>query len=131
MASPDQIETFITAYRQSGLDSAIDAVSTRRLPAPACSPFLRRVCEKLDVTPAQLLYGGRSKRLAEIRHIAMWVCREATGVSYPQIGKAFGGMDHSSVIHGVQRVQKTPRLLEEGRNILEAIPYLVKGGPTR
>ena len=123
MASTEQLETFAHVLRERGLDAAIDAVSHRRPPAQACSPFLRRVCEILDVTPQQLIHGGRSKSLSDARHIAMWVCRQAIGVSYPDIGKALGGMDHSSVIHGVRRVEKTPRLLERAQAIKVQIPW--------
>jgi chromosomal replication initiator protein len=122
MASSEQLETFTYVYREHGLDAAIDSVSHRQPPAPACSPFLRRVCEALEVTPQQLLHGGRCKSLANARHIAMWVCREATGASYPEIGKALGGMHHTSVMHGVRRVESTPRLLEQARAILARTP---------
>ena len=128
MASPDQLEIFTAVFNDQGLSAAIDAVAAHRPPpppAPACSSFLRRVCVALEVEPKQMLYGGRTKRLADVRHIAMWVCREYLGASYPEIGKALGGMDHSSIIHGVRRVDKTPRLLEQGEKIISAI----QGGP--
>jgi hypothetical protein len=122
MASPEELETFTALFREQGLDAAIDSVARRQPPAPACAPFLRRVCEALEVTPQQLLYGGRCKSLANARHIAMWVCREATGASYPEIGKALGGMDHTSVMHGVRRVDKAPRLFEQALAILDRTP---------
>jgi chromosomal replication initiator protein len=68
-----------------------------------------------------MLYGGRTKRLADLRHIAMWVCRDYLVASYPEIGKAFGGMDHSSVIHGVRRVDKTPSLREQAEKVIATI----------
>jgi chromosomal replication initiation ATPase DnaA len=48
----------------------------------------------------------------------MWVARDATGASYPSIGEAMGGMHHTSVLHGVRRVEATPRLLAQARDIL-------------
>ena len=109
-------------YAATGdLSAAIDSVASRNPPARACSPFLRQVCECLGVTPAQLLRGGRAPRFADARHVAAWVCREATGASYPEIGKSLGGFHHTSVLHGVRRVERTPELLAKAREILAAV----------
>jgi chromosomal replication initiator protein len=35
--------------------------------------------------------------------IAMYLCREALGASYPEIGRAFGGRDHSTAVHACKR----------------------------
>ena len=105
MATDNQIETFSFVYRETGdLGAAIDAVTSRRPPARACSPFLRMVCECLDVSPARLLSADRSAGIAADRHVAMWVVRQATGASYPELGLAMGGKHHTSVMHAIGRV---------------------------
>jgi hypothetical protein len=123
LASQEQIEVFTAFFRDQGLSAAIDAVASYRppQPTPACSSFLRRVCAEMDVDPKQIIHGGRTKQLADLRHVAMWVCRAALGASYPEIGKALGGMDHTSVIHGVQRVEKTPRLRTQAEAVMGRI----------
>ena len=126
MARPDEIETFTQVFRERGLDAAIDSVARRQPPAASCSSLLRRVCEALEVTPKQLMHGGRGKQLSGLRAIAMWVCREATGASYPEIGKAMGGFHHTTVLHAVRRVDRTPVLLERGRSILAGSPWVVR-----
>jgi chromosomal replication initiator protein len=56
------------------------------------------------------------KRTAEIayaRHIAMYLCRQLTEASLPQIGDRFGGRDHSTVLHAVNKID---RLLKDGHD---------------
>jgi len=48
----------------------------------------------------------RSARVALQRQIVMYIMREETGASLPQIGQALGGRDHTTVIHGCERVAR-------------------------
>lgn len=36
----------------------------------------------------------------------MYVCRQKLGLSYPELGRAFGGRDHSTVIHAIKKIKK-------------------------
>ena len=47
---------------------------------------------------------SRKQPLARQRQIAMYVCREHTGLSLPKIGAAFGGRDHTTVMHAVDKI---------------------------
>ena len=55
----------------------------------------------------------RRQEVVEPRHIAMHLAREMTGGSYTQIGKLFGGRDHSTVHHACSKISDR-RLLEPG-----------------
>ena len=46
------------------------------------------------------------------------------GASYPAIGQALGGLNHTTVMAGVKKVNANPQLLEEARSILEMIRHL-------
>jgi chromosomal replication initiator protein len=48
----------------------------------------------------------RSKTLVHPRQIAMYLCRELTDASYPEIGRHFGGKDHTTIIHACRQVTK-------------------------
>ena len=48
----------------------------------------------------------RTRNLAMPRQIAMYLCRELTGNSLPQIGNSFGGRDHTTVIHACDKIGK-------------------------
>ena len=47
----------------------------------------------------------RSINIARPRQIAMFLCKDLTTFSYPEIGKAFGGKDHSTAIHAVKKIE--------------------------
>ena len=56
------------------------------------------------VTIAQLSSSDRSHMVVEARQIAMYLCRELTDLSLPKIGAAFGGRDHTTVMHANKKI---------------------------
>ncbi len=54
---------------------------------------------------AELLGPSRRQPLARFRQIAMYLCREYTGLSLPKIGAEFGGRDHTTVMHAVEKIK--------------------------
>ncbi|MDD3114882.1 MAG: helix-turn-helix domain-containing protein, partial [Anaerovibrio sp.] len=48
----------------------------------------------------------RTKNLAVPRQIAMYLCRELTDTSLPQIGEFFGGRDHTTVLHAYNKIAR-------------------------
>ena len=54
----------------------------------------------------------RSINIARPRQIAMYLCKELTSYSYPEIGKAFGGKDHTTVIHAVKKLSQCLKLIK-------------------
>lgn len=65
-----------------------------------------RVAEAFGIEPYVVMGRGRRASVVWPRHTALWVVRECfPGLSYPMIGKLFGGRDHSSVIYGVDKVK--------------------------
>lgn len=59
-----------------------------------------------DVSVADICSPSRSRPLVNARQIAMYLCRELTDLSLPEIGKRFGGRDHSTVIFAVNKVKQ-------------------------
>ena len=55
----------------------------------------------------------RSINIARPRQIAMFLCKSLTTFSYPEIGKAFGGKDHTTVMHAVKKIEKL--LIDDNR----------------
>ncbi len=66
----------------------------------------KAVMEYYSLRPNDLKSKNRSRNLVIPRQLAMYLCREITDDSLPQIGKAFGGRDHSTVLHSHQKVKK-------------------------
>src|SRR5574341_617967 len=64
------------------------------------------VSARFHVKIADLKSRRRSKTLVHPRQIAMYLCRELTDASYPEIGRHFGGKDHTTIIHACRQVTK-------------------------
>ena len=55
---------------------------------------------------ADLKGNSRSRALVNARQVAMYLCRELTDLSLPRIGQAFGGRDHTTVMHANKKIRK-------------------------
>jgi chromosomal replication initiator protein len=82
-------------------------------------------CEAYGIGRDELLSGGRSPRVVWPRHVAMHLARELTDLSLPAIGEAFGGRDHSTVLHACRRasarVQSDEQAAAEVRALSDAL----------
>lgn len=64
------------------------------------------VASQFDITIEDMVSKKRSRKIAYPRQIAMYLCREITGSSLPQIGRFFGGRDHTTVLHACDKINK-------------------------
>ena len=64
---------------------------------------------------------SRRQPLARSRQIAMYLCREHTDLSLPKIGAAFGGRDHTTVIHAVDKVK---HLMQQDKQVFDEVTKL-------
>ena len=76
---------------------------------------------------ADLKSAKRLKALVLPRQVAMFLCRQLTSSSYPDIGDRFGGKDHSTIIHAIKKIEKA---LEEDLQ-LRATINAIKAGLTQ
>ena len=65
----------------------------------------RVVANHFSLTPTDLRARSNSRRIAEPRQIAMYLARVLTKHSLPQIGKAFGGKHHTTVLHSIRKIE--------------------------
>jgi chromosomal replication initiator protein len=73
--------------------------------------------------PVEALRGkSRQRPLVIARQVAMFVMRELTDLSYPAIAREFGGRDHTTVIHAVEKVQQ---LMKERHQVYDQVTVLV------
>ncbi|SNB47284.1 chromosomal replication initiator protein DnaA [Geobacter sp. DSM 9736] len=66
----------------------------------------KAVAEQFRIKVTELKSEKRLKTLVVPRQIAIFLCRELTKASYPEIGEKFGGKDHSTIIHSVKKIEK-------------------------
>lgn len=85
--------------------------------------ILEATAAMFDFTVDELKGKSRQRPLVTARQIAMYVFRELTDLSYPSIAKEFGGRDHTTVIHAVEKIKA---LMRERRQIYDQVTELVQ-----
>ncbi|MCE3269075.1 MAG: chromosomal replication initiator protein DnaA, partial [Burkholderiales bacterium] len=81
----------------------------------------KTVCEFYKIKVSELLSSKRTQIIARPRQIAMALAKELTQLSLPSIGNAFGGRDHSTVIHAqktIVNLRKSDERLDRDYNLL-------------
>ncbi|MAC61340.1 MAG: chromosomal replication initiator protein DnaA [SAR116 cluster bacterium] len=81
----------------------------------------KKVAEHFSIKMSEMFSARRSKSVVIPRQIAMYLSKELTNLSYPEIGRNFGGKDHTTIIHASKKIDK---LLNENSNISEDIRLL-------
>lgn len=66
----------------------------------------KRVAEHFQIRLSDMSSARRSRTVARPRQIAMYLSKQLTSRSLPEIGRAFGGRDHTTVIHAVRKVEE-------------------------
>lgn len=85
----------------------------------------KTVAEYFKIRVSDLLAKKRTRSIARPRQIAMALAKELTSHSLPEIGDAFGGRDHTTVLHACRKVaelkESDPRVAEDYRNLLRTL----------
>jgi chromosomal replication initiator protein len=66
----------------------------------------RRVAEHYNIRLSEMVGPKRVRTFARPRQVAMYLCKQLTSRSLPEIGRKFGGRDHTTVMHGVRRIEE-------------------------
>ncbi|MBO9463886.1 chromosomal replication initiator protein DnaA [Tropicibacter sp. R15_0] len=66
----------------------------------------RKVAEHYNIRLSDMIGPKRVRTFARPRQIAMYLCKQLTSRSLPEIGRRFGGRDHTTVMHGVRRIEE-------------------------
>ena len=82
----------------------------------------KAVCAHFDMKSVDLVSARRARAIARPRQIAMYLAKRLTTRSLPEIGRKFGGRDHSTVIHAVKRIEE---LRDSDRDVDGAVRVLM------
>ncbi len=74
-------------------------------PEVSAADIISAVASFFNVSPDELRGTRRTRSIAQPRQIAMYLMREETDASLPQIGAELGGRDHTTVLYGYERVR--------------------------
>ena len=66
----------------------------------------RKVADHYNIRLSDLIGPKRVRNFARPRQVAMYLCKQLTSRSLPEIGRRFGGRDHTTVMHGVKRIEE-------------------------
>ena len=89
---------------QADLENLVRTGGTVR--SVGCREILGSVARGFNLRAEDILGARRRPDLVLARQVAMYLCRRKLGLSYPELGRAFGGRDHSTVIHAVKKIRK-------------------------
>jgi chromosomal replication initiator protein len=81
----------------------------------------KRVAEHYNIRLADMHSARRARAVARPRQVAMWLCKQLTPRSLPEIGRKFGGRDHTTVMHAVRKIEE---LRAGDRGIAEDVELL-------
>lgn len=89
---------------QFARDTLVDLVGRRTHITP--SQVIEVVAKYYNISVPEIVSASRSKELVQPRQVAMYLIRQETDASLPEIGGLLGGRDHTTVIHGVERIKE-------------------------
>ncbi|MDO9485540.1 MAG: chromosomal replication initiator protein DnaA [Actinomycetota bacterium] len=121
-----RVTAFASLNRQP-VDMSITEVVLKDLfpseagPEITAAQIMAATASYFGVTIDDLCGASRSRVLVTARQIAMYLCRELTDLSLPKIGQAFGGRDHTTVMHADRKIRQ---LMAERRSLFNQVSDL-------
>lgn len=85
------------------------------------------VCGYFELKRSDLTGTSRLKKFATPRHIAQYLARKLTPLSYPEIAQKFGGRDHTSVLHAVKKIEEACGKDENMKNLIAYLTKKIRG----
>ncbi len=101
--------------------SELAASSAGRVSEQSVEDIQRIVCHHFKLRSADLVSKDRHKSIAFARHVAMYLCKQRLKCSFPELGRAFGNRDHTTVMSAVRKVDSLRQNDAEVRAHLDAI----------
>jgi chromosomal replication initiator protein len=121
-----RVTAFASLNRQT-VDLALAEIVLKDLIADAAGPeitaptIMAQTAAYFSISMEDLCGSSRSRVLVQARQVAMYLCRELTELSLPKIGQAFGGRDHTTVMHADRKIRS---LMAERRSVYTQVSEL-------
>lgn len=87
----------------------------------------KKVCKHFNIKVSDIESSNRSRQFAFPRQIAMYLTRELTDLSLPKIGDAFGGRDHSTVLHAYDKIKNEIETNSSVREVVDLLSREIQG----
>ena len=122
LVSPDKMINLDLAY-----EALKDFMLNEKQKAITVDLIQQIVSERYNLNPEQLKSKKRTRNIVYPRQIAMYLSRTLTDLSLPQIGKEFGGRDHTTIIHGCTKITNSINENVELRKTIEDLTKQITG----
>ena len=86
----------------------------------------KEVAGYFDIRLSDMTTKRRTRAIAHPRQIAMYLTRNLTDFSLPKIGEAFGGRDHSTVLHACEKIQQALKTNPSTQSLLNHLIAKIK-----
>ena len=83
--------------------------------------IIQIVADHFNLTPLDIMSAKRSKEIVYPRQIVMYLCGDMTNESLQNIGKALGGRDHTTIIHGTKKIASELKTDENLKNTIDIL----------
>jgi chromosomal replication initiator protein len=104
-------------------ESELAMVNPIKADSSSVEDIQRAVCNHFSFSNAELLSKDRHKSVAFARQVAMYLCRQRLKCSFPELGRAFGNRDHTTVMSACRRVESLRRQDPQVDAHLQAIEH--------
>ena len=116
LAHADLIKREITIEQAQDILSDLLRQSEKKL---TIDEIMKKTCEHYNLRMSDMTSARRSRSVARPRQMAMYLAKKLTPRSYPEIGRMFGGKDHTTVLYAVRKIEELmaadPQLAEDAQ----------------
>lgn len=124
-----RIRFFISANNKTPDIDELEDLANEQGSSPGLGwrQIMKTVAARLKISPEDILGSERKADFVLARQLAMYLCRKRLGLSFPELGRLFGGRDHSTVIHSIKKMEKalkTDKVLHNLLTELEATGFM-------
>lgn len=103
------------------VDNTIESVLVKTTNILTSKLIMQVVCKFFNIKVDDLLSQNRSQNVAFPRQIAMYLCRNLINMTFPQIGKDFGGKDHTTVLHAYNKIDNEYKTNNNTKDLINDI----------
>ena len=103
------------------VDNTIESILVKNTKILTSKLIMQVVCKFFNIKVSDIVSDKRSNNVAYPRQIAMYLFRELANMSFPGIGKDFGGRDHSTVLHAYSKIKDEYERNSETKDLIEDI----------
>lgn len=87
----------------------------------------RKVAEHYNIRLADMIGPKRLRTIARPRQVAMYLAKQLTARSLPEIGRRFGGRDHTTIMHGVRKIEELMAMDSQLSDDLQLLKRMLQG----